>query len=83
MGVVLGVIVSVVGIFVGCCVLAIVEGRLEGREQPNLEMGMAAVYGVLGGVLFPFWGWTSTLGLFGVLVVWTLVWGLMARLRGW
>ena len=43
---------------------------------------MATVYALFGAALFPLWGWTSTLGLLSVFVIWTLVGAWMDRRRG-
>ncbi len=50
------------------------------RDKFNLHVGTAIAVTVAGGLLFPFWGWWSTLGLLAVLTIWTLVGGVLDKL---
>jgi hypothetical protein len=79
---VIGLALSLVCLFIGTCALAVVNALFEGKtEGGNLHVGTAILVSIIGGVLFLFWGWTSTLVLMGFLTVWTVVGGLAERKR--
>jgi len=79
---IIGLALSVVCLFIGTCAIAVVSGLLEGRtEEINLHVGTAILVSIIGGVLFLFWGWMSTVVLMGFLTVWTVVGGVVARMR--
>ncbi len=72
---------ALASLFVGTCLLAILDEYLRGkRDEFNLHVGTAIAVTVAGGLLFPFWGWWSTLGFLTVLTIWTLVGGVLDKL---
>jgi len=78
----MGLALAGVCLFVGTCALAIVSAYLEGRtDEVNLHVGTGILVAIVGGALFVFWGWTSTLGLMGFLTLWTFVGGVVGRMR--
>ena len=77
----LHLLLSLACLFVGTCLLAILDQLLRGKtDDLNLHVGTAIAVSGVGGLLFPFWGWASTVGLLAVLSIWTLVGGLIERL---
>ena len=66
----------------GAVLLNFGEQTLEGRESLFLHFGWLVLVVVIGGGLFPFWGWTSTACVLGVATVWSLAPPLWQRLLG-
>ena len=62
--------------------LNMVSQSLEGRETFFLHFGWLVLIVVVGGALFPFWGWTSTAWVLGIATLWSVAPPLWARLRG-
>jgi hypothetical protein len=55
---------------------------LEGRTTVYAHFGWMTLVAALGAILYPFWGWTSTLWLVGGAAAWTIAPGLWIRLFG-
>ena len=66
----LSFVVAGLALLGGAIVLWFISEMIEGKEEFILHFGNVMFITVLGLILFPFWGWTSTaivLGCFGVL----------------
>ncbi len=73
---------SLVVLLVGALILNGVGQSLEGRDSIFIHFGWVALILVVGGALFPFWGWTSTGWVLGVAAAWSIVLPLAGRLLG-
>ncbi len=73
---------SLVVLLVGALILNGVGQSLEGRDSIFIHFGWVALIVVVGGALFPFWGWTSTGWVLGVAAAFSIVPPLARRLLG-
>ena len=73
---------ALVALLAGALFLNFAEQALAGRKTYFLHFGFVSMLVVVGGVLFAFWGWTSTAWVLGVAAVWTLGPPLCQRLFG-
>ena len=69
-------------LLVGAIILNFVGQSLEGRDTTFLHFGWVTLILLVGGALFPFWGWTSTGWVLGVAAAWSIVPPLVGRLLG-
>ncbi len=75
-------IVALVVLLVGALILNGVGQSLEGRDSIFIHFGWVTLILLVGGALFPFWGWTSTGWVLGVAAAWSIVPPLASRLLG-
>ncbi len=75
-------IVALVVLLVGALILNGVGQSLEGRDSIFIHFGWVTLILLVGGALFPFWGWTSTGWVLGVAAAWSIVPPLAGRLLG-
>ncbi len=73
---------ALVVLLVGAIILNVVGQSLEGRDTTFIHFGWVTLILLVGGALFPFWGWTSTGWLLGVAAAWSIVPPLAARVLG-
>ncbi len=73
---------ALVVLFVGALILNGVCQSLEGRDRIFIHSGWVTLIPLIGGALFPFWGWTSTGWVLGVAAAWSIVPPLAGRLLG-
>ena len=78
----LGWIGALVVLIVGAIILNGVSQSLAGRDTVFLHFGWVTLILLVGGALFPFWGWTSTGWVLGVAAAWSIVPPLVGRLLG-
>ncbi len=69
-------------LLVGALILNGVSQLLEGRDRIFIHFGWVTLIPLIGGALFPFWGWTSTGWVLGVAAAWSIVPPLVGRLLG-
>jgi len=69
-------------LLVGALILNGVGQSLEGRDSVFIHSGWVTLILLVGGALFPFWGWTSTGWVLGVAAAWSIVPPLAGRLLG-
>ena len=67
-------------LLVGALILNGVSQSLEGRDTIFIHFGWVTLILLVGGALFPFWGWTSTGWVLGVAAAWSIVPPLAGRL---
>ena len=73
---------ALVVLLVGALTLNGVTQSLEGRDSIFIHFGWVTLILLIGGALFPFWGWTSTGWVLGVAAAWSIVPPLAGRLLG-
>ena len=73
---------ALVVLLVGALTLNGVGQSLEGRDSVFIHFGWVTLILLVGGALFPFWGWTSTGWVLGVETAWSIVPPLAGRLLG-
>ena len=73
---------ALVVLLVGAIILNGVGQSLEGRDTMFIHFGWVTLILLVGGALFPFWGWTSTGWVIGAAAAWTIVLPLAGRLLG-
>ncbi len=73
---------ALVVLLVGALILNGVGQSLEGRDTIFIHFGWVTLILLVGGALFPFWGWTSTGWVLGVAAAWSIVPPLAGRLLG-
>jgi hypothetical protein len=73
---------ALVVLLVGALVLNGVGQSLEGRDTIFIHFGWVAMILLVGGALFPFWGWTSTGWVLGVAAAGSIVPPLAGQLLG-
>ena len=73
---------ALVVLLVGALILNGVSQSLEGRDSIFIHYGWVTLILLVGGALFPFWGWTSTGWVLGVATAWSIVPPLAGRLMG-
>ncbi len=73
---------AMVVLLVGALILNGVSQSLEGRDTTFIHFGWVAAILLVGGALFPFWGWTSTGWVLGVAAAWSILPPLTSRLLG-
>ena len=73
---------ALVVLLVGALTLNGVSQSLEGRDSVFIHFGWVTLILLVGGALFPFWGWTSTGWVLGVAAAWSIVPPLAGRLLG-
>ena len=73
---------ALVVLLVGALILNGVGQSLEGRDTIFIHFGWVTLLLLVGGALFPFWGWTSTSWVLGVAAAWSIVPPLVGRLLG-
>ena len=78
----LGWLGALVVLLVGALILNGVSQSLEGRDSIFIHYGWVALILLVGGALFPFWGWTSTGWVLGVAAAWSIVPPLAGRPPG-
>ncbi len=66
----------------GAVMLNVIGQSLEGRDSTFIHFGWMTVIVLVGGALFPIWGWTSTGWLLGVAAAWSIIPPLADRLLG-
>ncbi len=66
-------------LLVGALILNGVGQSLEGRDTIFIHFGWVILILLVGGALFPFWGWTSTGWVLGAAAAWTIVPPLASR----
>ncbi len=69
-------------LLVGALILNGVSQALSGRDTIFIHFGWVTLILLVGGALFPFWGWTSTGWVLGVAAAWSIVPPLAGRLLG-
>ena len=69
-------------LLVGALILNGVGQSLEGRATTFIHFGWVTLILLVGGALFPFWGWTSTGWVLGVAAAWSILLPLGGRLLG-
>ncbi len=69
-------------LLVGAILLNAIGQWLEGRDTTFLHFGWVTLILLVGGILFPIWGWTSTGWVLGVAAGWSIVLPLVGRLLG-
>ncbi len=67
-------------LLVGALILNGVGQSLEGRDSVFIHSGWVTLILLVGGALFPFWGWTSTGWVLGLAAAWSIVPPLARRL---
>ena len=75
-------IAALAALLVGALILNGVTQSIEGRDTVFLHFGFVTLIVVVGGVLFPFWAWTSTAWVLGVATLLTVVPALWGRYLG-
>ncbi len=78
--VVLSFVGALLALVLGALVLNFGAQSLEGRDTMLLHFGWVALILLIGGALFPFWGWTSTAWVLGVAALWSLLPPLLRRI---
>ncbi len=73
---------ALVVLLVGALILNGVGRSLEGRDTTFIHFGWVTLILLIGGALFPFWGWTSTGWVLGAAAAWSIVPPLASRLLG-
>ncbi len=73
---------ALVVLLVGALILNGVSQSLDGRDTIFIHFGWVTLILLVGGALFPFWGWTSTGWVLGVAGAWSIVPPLASRLLG-
>ncbi len=73
---------ALVVLLVGALMLNGVGQSLEGRDSVFIHFGWVTLILLVGGALFPFWGWMSTGWVLGVAAAWSIVPPLAGRLLG-
>ncbi len=73
---------AMVVLLVGALILNGVSQSLDGRDTIFIHFGWVTLILLVGGALFPFWGWTSTGWVLGVAGAWSIVPPLASRLLG-
>lgn len=73
---------ALVVLLVGALTLNGVSQSLEGRDSVFIHFGWVTLILLVGGALFPFWGWMSTGWVLGVAAAWSIVPPLASRLMG-
>ena len=73
---------ALVVLLVVALILNGVGQSLEGRTTTFIHFGWVTLILLVGGALFPFWGWTSTAWVLGVAAAWSIVPPLAGRLLG-
>ncbi len=73
---------ALVVLLVGALILNGVSQSLQGRDRIFIHSGWIALILLVGGALFPFWGWTSTGWVLGLAAAWSILPPLAGRLRG-
>ncbi len=71
---------ALVVLLVGALILNGVGQSLEGRDTTFIHFGWVTLILLIGGALFPFWGWTSTGWVLGAAAAWSIVPPLASRL---
>ena len=77
---VLSFVGALLALVLGALVLNFGAQSLEGRDTMLLHFGWVALILLIGGALFPFWGWTSTAWVLGVAALWSLLPPLVQRI---
>ncbi len=75
----LGFLLAIAALTAGSLVLSLLYENLAGNESFSLPLASLLIVTVLGAVLFPFFGWMSTLTVLGIYAVWCIVGGLVDR----
>ena len=78
----LGWILAVVVLLGASALLNLLSSSLAGYEEFPLHIGFVLLVTLVGAVLFPFWGWTSTAGVLGVVGAWSIAGALLERRSG-
>ena len=73
---------ALVVLLVGALMLNGLSQSLEGRDSVFIHFGWVTLILLVGGALFPFWGWTSTGWILGVAAAFSIVPPLASRLLG-
>ena len=73
---------ALVVLLVGALTLNGVGQSLEGRDSVFIHFGWVTLILLVGGALFPFWGWTSTGWVLGVAAAWSILPPVAGRLLG-
>ena len=73
---------SLVVLLAGAITLNFASQSLEGRDSVFIHSGWVTLILLVGGALFPFWGWTSTGWVLGLAAAWSIVPPLAGRLLG-
>lgn len=63
---------ALVALLLGALILNFASQQLEGRKTFFLHFGWLTSVVVIGGALFPFWGWTSTAWVLGASTAWSV-----------
>lgn len=72
-------ILSFVVLAAGALILSVVYESLAGNRSFSLPLANITLVVLIGGTLFPFWGWTSTIVVLGLYSAWCVIGGLMDR----
>jgi hypothetical protein len=75
-------LLAVLVLLIGAVFLNVLSGSLAGYEEFPLHFGFVSLVTVIGAVLFPFWGWTSTAWVLGVFAAWGIGSALWERRSG-
>jgi hypothetical protein len=73
---------AVAVLLIGAVFLNLLSSSLAGYEEFPLHFGVVSLVTVIGAVLFPFWGWTSTGWVLGVVAAWGIGSALWERQSG-
>jgi len=73
---------ALASLLLGALILNFVSQGLEGRKTYFLHFGFVIVILVVGGAVFPFWGWPSTAWVLGVATLWSILPPLWQRFFG-
>ena len=73
---------ALVVLLVGALTLNGVGQSLEGRDSVFIHFGWVTLILLVGGALFPFWGWMSTGWVLGVAAAWSILPPVAGRLLG-
>jgi hypothetical protein len=75
-------VAALAALLFGALFLNFASQGLEGRKTYFLHFGNVALVVVVGGALFPFWGWSSTGWVLGVAALFSMLPPLCGRLFG-
>ena len=78
----MSLVLAIAVLFLGTSALSVLSEIMVGKKDEwNLHVGTGILVGIIGGMLFAFWGWWSTAAVFAILVPWTVFGALKDRLE--